>query len=179
MGESIDAHRPRSRDATDVVAPEVDEHDVLGDLLLVVQQFVLEFEVFRLVDAASSRTRDGSVTDQSVVHAHQHLGRRTDDLNLSRIEKVHVGRGIEGPQHAIEREGIDGARPLELLTRHDLKDVAGEDVFSGPLDDVAVGRAGEIGKTLGDCSNVNPCALTRCRRHEALGRGVTRRLGAE
>ena len=29
----------------------------------------------------------------------------------------------------------------ELLARHDLEDVAGEDVLAGPLDDVAVGRA--------------------------------------
>jgi len=61
--------------------------------------------------------RDRSIADQSVVDSHQHLGRRTDDLNVTRVEQVHVRRGVEGPQYAIEREGIDGARARELLTR--------------------------------------------------------------
>ena len=86
VGQSIDAHGARLGDATDVVATEVDEHDVLGDLLLVVQQFVFEFQVLGLVHAARPRAGDRPVAHQPVVHAHQHLGRRADDLDLARVQ---------------------------------------------------------------------------------------------
>ena len=155
VGESIDAHGARRGDATDVVATEVDEHDVLGDLLFVVQKFVFEFEVLGLVDAARARARDRPVAHQSVVHAHQHLGRGADDLDLAGVQQVHVGRRIEGAQHAVERQRVDGARPLELLTRHDLEDVTGEDVLARTLDDGAVVRAGEVRESLGDRANVD------------------------
>ena len=73
VGEAVDAHRAGRGDATDVVASEVDQHHVLGDLLLVVEELVFECEVLVLVDAARARARDGTVADEAVVHAHQHL----------------------------------------------------------------------------------------------------------
>jgi len=94
VGEAIDPHRPRGGDAAHVVPPEVHQHHVLGDLLLVVQQFVLQFEVLGFVDAASPGARDRSIADQSVVDSHQHLGRRTDDLNVTESSRYMYGEGL-------------------------------------------------------------------------------------
>ena len=132
-----------------------------------------------LVDPAGARARDRPVADQSVVDAHQHLGRGADDLDLAGVQEVHVGRGIERAQHAIEGEGIDRARSLELLTRHDLEDVAGEDVLARSFDDRPVVGAGEVRESLGDRADVDRGTLARRRGDEALGRGITRRLGTE
>jgi hypothetical protein len=100
-------------------------------------------------------------------------------LDLARVQQVHVGRRIEGAQHSIEREGVDTARPLELLTRHDLEDVTGEDVLARTLDDGAVVRAREVRETLGDQSNVDRGALARRGGDETLRHGITRRLDPE
>ena len=56
--------------------------------------------------AARSRARDGSSAHDAVVHAHQHLGRGTDDLVVAAVEQVHVGRGVERAQHPVERQRV-------------------------------------------------------------------------
>ena len=50
------------------------------------------------------------------------------------IQEEQKGRGVQPPQRAIEREGRQGEGQLEALGEHDLEDVAGQDVFLGPLD---------------------------------------------
>jgi len=64
--------------------------------------------------------------------------------------------------------GLTALERVNCLTRHDLKDVAGEDVFASSFDHVAVGRAGEIRQTL---------AIVRTSiRARSLGAVATRRV---
>ena len=62
-------------DATDVVAAEIDEHDVLGDLFLVGAQIGFHRAVFCLICAARACSGDRSVLDRSAVDADEQFGR--------------------------------------------------------------------------------------------------------
>ena len=69
--------------AADVVAAEVDQHDVLGALLLVALQLLAEPEVLLRGGAARARAGDRVRLDLAVLDAHQHLGRRADDRDVA------------------------------------------------------------------------------------------------
>ena len=124
------AHRAVRRHAADVVAPEVDEHDVLGALLLVALQLLgrAARPLPRCARAGACRRSDASAT-LPPFDAHQHLGRRADDRPAADAEEVHVRRRVDVPQRAIDRERVGVERRLEPLRQHDLVDVAGGDVL--------------------------------------------------
>ncbi len=56
----LHVHAPRHSDAAEVVAREVDEHDVLGVLLGVSAKFLLTRHVDREIIRPGPRPRDGS-----------------------------------------------------------------------------------------------------------------------
>ncbi len=62
--EVLDADGAEFGDAAYVVAAEVDEHDVLGDFLLVGAEVGFEGAVFDLVGGASAGAGDGAVLDR-------------------------------------------------------------------------------------------------------------------
>ena len=90
--------------------------------------------------SAASRPRGrvpamGCVVTDAVLHAHQHLRRRADDVGVAEAQVVHVRRWVDGPQRAVdlERAGAAvGAR--QPLREDDLDGVAGDDVLARPLD---------------------------------------------
>ena len=61
--ERVDVHRPVLAHPPEVVASEVDEHDVLGALLLVGQQTLGDHRVLGGVGAARARPGDGPRRD--------------------------------------------------------------------------------------------------------------------
>src|ERR1035438_8604985 len=67
-------------DAADVVAAEVDQHDVLGDFFFIRAQVGFEPAVFHLVSGARAGAGDGTVFDVAAMHADQQLGRTADDV---------------------------------------------------------------------------------------------------
>ena len=77
----VDLDGAEVADAADVVAAQVDQHDVLGALFFVVHHLGFESEVGGLVCAAGAGAGDGPVLDFAVVHADQQLGRGTGQLN--------------------------------------------------------------------------------------------------
>ena len=74
---TFDLHEPRHvdcawlGDATDVIAAQIDEHDVLGALLFIRQQPFGEGLVFLGRVAARHRASDGSRGDLAVLDEHQ------------------------------------------------------------------------------------------------------------
>ena len=72
-------HAAEAADAPEVVAAEVDEHDVLGPLLLVGEQLALEARRPRGRRAARARARDRARLDAPALDAHEDLGRGADD----------------------------------------------------------------------------------------------------
>jgi hypothetical protein len=86
VGVALDEHQvlhldaAELADAADVVAAEVDQHDVFGDFLLVGAEVGFEGAVFGLVGGARAGAGDGAVLDGAAVDADQELGRGADDV---------------------------------------------------------------------------------------------------
>ena len=125
-------------DAADIVAAEVEQHQVLGALLRIGQQLGLERLVLVRRRAARPRAGDRADGDRAVAHPHQDLRARADDREAAEIEEIQERRGIDPAQRAVERERRQRERRLEALRQHDLEDVAGGDVFLGALHHRAV-----------------------------------------
>ena len=115
--------------APDVVAPEIHQHDVLGALLLVALQLLAEPDVLSSVAPARPRAGDRMRLHLAALDAHQHLRRRADDRAVADAQEIHVGRRVDVPQRAVDREGVGVDGRLEALRQHDLVDVAGGDVL--------------------------------------------------
>ena len=93
-------------DAADVVAAQVDEHDVLGPLLGVGQQFVGEALVLFLGAAAAARAGQRADGDLAVDHADHDLRRAADQRALRRPQEEHERAGVHDPQRAVDVERI-------------------------------------------------------------------------
>jgi hypothetical protein len=84
-------------DAADVVARQVDQHQVFGAFLRVGRQ--LGFQRLVLLGRGATRARAGQRADRDlaafgrVLLAHQDLGAGADDLEVAHVVEVHVGRG--------------------------------------------------------------------------------------
>ena len=64
----------------------------------------------------------------------QRLGRGAGELEVAEVEEVHVRRGVDGAQAAVDRERLDRRRRREALRGHHLEGVAGVDVLDDPRD---------------------------------------------
>ena len=130
--ERLDVHAAELAHPPEVVAAEVDQHHVLGALLLVGQQVLGDRLVLVERRAARARAGDRARRDVAAGDGDQRLGRRADELEVVEVEEVHVGRRVDGAQPAVDRERLDrrGRRPA--LRGHDLEGVARVDVLDDP-----------------------------------------------
>ena len=116
-----DLDRARPADPREVVAAEVDEHHVLGTVLLGGEQ---------PLGVALARTgRAGDRVDRCprAVALDERLRRGADERELAQLEQEEVGRRVHAPQRPVERERRDGRRPLGTLREHDLERIAAPD----------------------------------------------------
>ena len=111
-------------DAAEVIAPEVHQHHVLGPLLGIVDEALREAAVLLLAGAARIGARDRPGLDPVAAHLDQGLRRGPGELKVSELEEVHVGRGVDGAQPAVDREGVNRRRCGEALRGHHLECVA-------------------------------------------------------
>ena len=111
MRVALDLHhlgrsdRARLAHPADVVPPEVEEHHVLGSLLLVGSKLRLERRVLLAGRAAAAGPGDRVRRDDALLDADEHLRRGADDVAVAEVEVVHVGRGVHGPERAVDAEG--------------------------------------------------------------------------
>src|SRR5207237_956634 len=84
LHQTIHRHGARPSDPTDVVAPKVDQHHVLGALLEVAQELFLEAYVFLRVGATSPRAGKRPRFDAPPLHLNELLGRRPDHVLVAR-----------------------------------------------------------------------------------------------
>ena len=111
VGVTLDDHLLREPDgtclgnATDIVAAQIDQHQVLCDLLLVAQEICLER--FILIGGAAALTGacNGSDGDLAALKADQNLRRGTHYLKLTQVDKVKIGGRVQIAQRAIQRQG--------------------------------------------------------------------------
>src|SRR3546814_9402464 len=115
----------------DVVAAEIEQHEVFGEVLRVAQQILGKRAVLGRRGAARARAGDRADGDRVVAQAHQDLWTGADDGEAAQVDEEEEGRGVQPAQRAIEREGRQPERQRQALRQHDLKDVAGQDVLLG------------------------------------------------
>ena len=98
-------------DAADVVAREVDEHRVLGQLLLVGEQVALELGVARRVVAARPGPGDRPRRDDAVADPHEQLRRGAQHRAAGpEVDGEQVRRGVDAPQRPVDLERPDRGR---------------------------------------------------------------------
>ena len=115
--------------AAQVVACEVDKHDVLGVLLRVGQQGFGQFPVGLFISAAarSSRYR----VDVGVVsfNAAVCLGRGAEYAERTEVEIKQIWRRIDAPQRAVQVEVVACVTLFETARHYDLENIAAPAMF--------------------------------------------------
>src|SRR5699024_9642471 len=142
VGEALQVHEvPHHHGAggaelLQIVAGEVDQHQVLGALLRVGEQLCAERLVLLRGGPAGPRTRDRMGGGRGTPHTDQRFRARTDDvdglaLRVDGAQQVHVRTGVHAPQHAVDVQRVRGDRQREPLGGDDLEDLAVDDVADG------------------------------------------------
>ena len=124
-----DADAAGHRGAADVVAAEVEQHQMLGALLGIGEQARRGSP--RPPRAVLPRGRVpaiGRIGDLAVADADEDLGARADQREAGQVEMIEEGRGVDAAQRAVELERRQREGRGEALREHDLEDVAGDDV---------------------------------------------------
>ena len=119
------ADRSVLADPSEIVAAQVDEHDVLGALFLVALQLLGKPEILLIVGASRTRASNRVRLSAPALDPDEHLRRRPDDGELPHPDEVHVGRGIHVAERPVDREGIGGNVGLEALREDPPIDVTG------------------------------------------------------
>ena len=90
------------RDPAKVVALEVDQHDVLGALFVVVDELAGQAQVILLVLAARARASDRTRPQDAVLELHEQLRRAGDEGEACEAQQAHVRRGIDDAQRLVD-----------------------------------------------------------------------------
>ena len=92
--ERLDGDGAVLADATQIVSPEIDEHHVLGALLLVLEQARGDHDVLLGVGAARARAGDRPRGDGAAGDGQQRLGAGAGDLEVRKSRKYMYGDGL-------------------------------------------------------------------------------------
>ncbi len=164
---SVSCDGPVLGDPADVVAAQVHQHDVLGPLLGVGEQFVGQGPVFLLAPAAATGPGQGADRHDPLLDPHEDLRRAADQGEIAERQVEQERAGIDDAQHPVDVERVGAGLDLEPLAGHDLEDVARLDVFLAVADDLLVPLAGEVGPE----RQRGAACRCRCRRRPGRGRG--------
>ncbi len=169
MGIPFDGHQLIDFDAADggdpadIVAAEIDQHDMLGAFFRVGQQFGFELALFFRRGAAPARAGDGAQLDGIAGEPHHGFRRRADDPQVVQLQVIHVGRRIDESQRAVDFKRIAVGFGFESLAQHGLNDVAGFDIFLGPVDRLLKASAAQIGAEFALAAGLGLSRAVRCR----------------
>ena len=125
-------------DASDIVAAEVDEHDMFGDFFGVREKVLFEGKVFFGGFAAFACASEWAVGDFAFVDAAEDFGGRANEDAAVDLEIKHVWGGIDDSKRAIDVEGVGFGFDFKALRGDDLEGVTGFDVFFDFVDDFLV-----------------------------------------
>jgi hypothetical protein len=94
LHELRNVHRARLGHPSDVVAPEVDEHDVFGKLLFVGHQVDFKGMILASGRTAGSCSSNRVIRHDTVFESNQQFRRGTHYLSVTEVQIEHVRRGI-------------------------------------------------------------------------------------
>ncbi len=138
-------HTARAADAADVIAAQIQQHQMLGPFLGIGQQFGLQSLVLGLGRAPRAGARQRPDGDAAVLQPHQNLGAGARHLEAAEVQIEQIGRGVLAPQRAVEGEWI--ARPLrrQTVAEHHLEDITRLYIALGPVDHGGIGGGVDAG----------------------------------
>ena len=129
-GETVsDGDASPGGNASDIVAPQVKQHEMLRALLGIGQKLRLVRAVIGFRGTAGAGAGNGSDRDVPVANANQDLRAGAHYGEIGQIEKIEKRRWVHAPQGAVQRQRWQRERAGEALRQHHLKDVAGGDVL--------------------------------------------------
>ena len=127
MGIALDRHQLRGvhgaifADAAQVIARQIDQHDVLGAFLRIGEELAFKHQIGGRVKAARPCAGDRAEQRLPPLQADVHLGRRANQaqrlwaVQVGEIEEEHVGRGVQPPQRPVDVERLGRGLPAEAL----------------------------------------------------------------
>ncbi len=93
-------------DPPDVVAGQIDQHDVLGALLGVLDKLTGQPAVLFAGTAPRPGAGNGTGDDRAVPQANHRLRRRTDHGDLGEPQEVQVRAGVHQPEDPVDVERV-------------------------------------------------------------------------
>ena len=150
LGIAVDHHvigdfdRADPGHAAKVIAAEIDQHVMLGKLLLIGKQLVFERLVLLRRFAARTRARNREGGQAAVIQSDERFRRGAHDHISVDGEEHHVRRRVGCAEHAVRRKQAVLIRTGELPRLHGLKDIAVKDVLAGLFHDIGVLRLGDV-----------------------------------
>ena len=117
LHELVDLDGAGHADAAEVVAAEVDQHDVLGALLLVGAQVVDEAPVLGGARAPPAGAGDRPRLDAVALDGDERLGARAAEGEVVEGDVVQVRARVHGAEAAVDGEGRHVDRRAEALAR--------------------------------------------------------------
>ena len=120
-----------------VVAAQIYQHVMFGQLLFVGQQFDLKRLILRVSLAARPRTRQREGVQHAIFKLNQRFGRCTRHLNISAGEVEHVRRRVDRAQYAVRVEQTSFKRRGQAVGQHYLEYIAFADIVLGLFDHAA------------------------------------------
>src|SRR6185437_1662812 len=144
-GEELgNAHASGNGHAREIVAHEVDDHQVLGAILRALLQRASQGGIVRGVDTAWARALDRACLDlPRAVETQKSFGRCTGDCNRAEVEECGEWRRIYLAEATVQCPRRFGERSLEALREVRLENVAGDDVLAYACEGVEIAAMGE------------------------------------
>ena len=103
-----DFHGADLADASEVIAPKVDKHVVLGDFFLIGEELFFQLPVFCLGLSSRAGTGKREGIEGAVFEFGKGLGRGTGDFYIVAYEVEHIGRGVQDAERAVDVEEAAG-----------------------------------------------------------------------
>ena len=125
-------------DAAHIVAGQVDQHDVLGDLFRVLAQLARHAPIVFFVAASTTCAGNRTRHDLALQQLNHRLGRRTHQGHLGMTQEVHIRTRVDLTKHAIHVERVGLQIDIETLRQHHLEHVASKDVLLGHFDGLLI-----------------------------------------
>ena len=100
-----DGHAARLGHTTDIVAAQIEQHQVLRPLFRVGQQRLFGEPIFGLRRTARPRTGNRTDRDLALAHADEDFRARTDDREAGHIEEIQEGRRVDPAQRPVKGHG--------------------------------------------------------------------------
>ncbi len=131
--EVTDLDAAGHRNATRIITPKVNEHQMFRPFLGISKQLLFQERVLCLGRPSGSGPGDGAQFYLSVFKTDENLRRRTYLDHITELEIKKIWTGINMPQGAIECKGGETGFCMKTLRQHNLDDVACQDIFLSSL----------------------------------------------